>query len=105
MTTCGDHRIIIQNRTGVEIKVTKFEYMDGNRSKTENMFFGGSDTIDDGDQEDYTRNFEGIGNQDTTFTLTYQHRTGNNWTGNRVHRTDAHCDDDETTVITVTDRP
>jgi hypothetical protein len=47
----------------------------------------------------------GIGNENTTFTVTYQHRSGsNNWGPNRVHTTGTvHCDDNDRISITLTD--
>jgi hypothetical protein len=106
MANCEDVTIVIRNETGVEIRATKFEYMDGSRSKTENIFFGGSDTFDPGEDRDYgPRNLEGIGNENTTFTVTYQHRSGsNNWGTNRVHTTgNVHCDDNDRITVTLTD--
>ena len=38
MTTAGDFKITIQNDTGVEVRASKFEYRDGTKSKTENIF-------------------------------------------------------------------
>ena len=102
MTTAGDVRFIIQNRTGVEIKTTKFEYRDGTRSKTENIFLGGSNTFDVGEDKDYTRNLEGIGNEQTEFTVTYQRRTGNNWSANHVETTPTFtCNDNDEVVVVI----
>lgn len=102
MTTAGDVRIVLQNRTGVEIKATKFEYRDGTRSKTENIFFGGSDTLDAGEDKDYTRNLEGIGRESTEFTVTYQRRIGNNWSANNVETTPTFtCDDNEVVFVVI----
>ncbi len=72
--------------------------------KTENMFFGGGDRIDDNDEKDYTRNLQGIGGELTKFTVTYQHRIGNNWSGNHVETTGLfRCQDTEDKTIVLTD--
>ena len=101
MANAEEFTIILQNRTGVEIKATKFEYMDGTRSKNENIFFGGSDRIDNNGERTYTRNLQGIGGENTSFTVTYQHRVGNNWSGNHVARSDTFQAEDkgEMTVV------
>jgi len=84
MSTCNNFTIHLHNRTGVEIRGTKFEYTDGNSSKNENIFFAGSDSFNVNETKDYTRDLGGIGGEHTTFTVTYQHRmtSGNNWSGN-----------------------
>ena len=48
MTTAGNFTITIQNDTGVEVKALKFQYRDGTKTQTENLFFGGSDRINAG---------------------------------------------------------
>jgi hypothetical protein len=105
MANCEEFTIVIQNRTGIEIKATKFEYDDGTRSKIENMFLGGSVRIDDGDEKEYKRNLQGIGGESTKFTVTYQHRSGsNNWSANHVARTGTFtCGDGESKTIVLTD--
>ncbi|GAA4975958.1 hypothetical protein [Actinoplanes utahensis] len=104
MTSAGEFEIIIQNKTGVEIKATKFEYMDGSRSKNENIFFGGNDRIGNNEERRYTRTLQGVGGEMTSFTVTYQHRVGNNWSGNHVAQTDRfECNDREQKVVVLTD--
>jgi hypothetical protein len=105
MATCEDVTIFITNSTGVEIKATQFQYTDGGRAKTENLFFGGSDTFDPGETKDYgPRNLGGIGNENTRFTVTYQHRSGNSWGPNLVETTGTlSCDDNDDFTITLTD--
>ena len=105
MTTAGNFKIVIQNNTGVEVKASKFEYRDGSKSKTENIFFGGSDNIDAGANKDYTRNLQGIGNESTEFTVTYQKRSGtNNWSANHVKTTDTFtCQDNDSYTVVLTD--
>ena len=104
MANCENFTIFIRNDTGVEIRATKFEYTDGSRSKNENIFFGGSDTLDPGETKDYTRNLQGIGGENTRFTVTYQHRSGNNnWGTNRVETTDEfECGDNRSRTIVLT---
>ncbi|WP_026927396.1 hypothetical protein [Granulicoccus phenolivorans] len=89
MANCENFTIHLFNDTGVEIRATKFEYRDGTRSKTENMFgINGGDRIDSGGDERYVRNLQGIGSENTEFTVTYQQRQGtHNWSSNQVHTT------------------
>ena len=106
MTTAGDFKIIIQNDTGDEVRASKFEYRDGTKSKTENIFGPlGSTTINAGAHKDYTRNLQGIGNESTEFTVTYQKRSGtNNWSGNHVKTTATFtCQDNESYTVVLTD--
>jgi hypothetical protein len=105
MTSAGNFTITIQNDTGVEVRASKFEYRDGTRSKTENIFFGGSDRIDAGGHKDYTRNLQGIGNESTEFTVTYQKRSGtNNWSANLIATTDTFvCQDNEGKTVVLAD--
>jgi len=101
---CGNFKVKILNRTGVEIKVTKFEYtVPGGPPETENMFPGGSVTIDDGETKTYTRNLQEIGNRSTTFTFTYQKRVGSNWGPNLVHTGNRFtCQDNEERLSIIT---
>jgi hypothetical protein len=105
MTSAGNVTIVIQNDTGVEVKASKFEYRDGTKSKTENIFFGGSDSIDAGSKKEYTRHLEGTGEQSTEFTVTYQKRSGtNNWSANHAATTDTFtCQDNHTYTVFLTD--
>jgi len=87
MTTCKDFTILLHNRAGVEIRATKLEYLDENKSKNENIFgLDGSDSFNVDEKKEYTRNLQGIEDESTTFTVTYQHRltSGNNWSGNHT---------------------
>ena len=106
MTTAGNFKIVIQNDTGVEVRASKFEYRDENKSKTENIFGPlGSVTINAGASKDYTRNLGGIGNEETEFTVTYQKRSGtNNWSANHVKTTDTFtCQDNDSFTVVLTD--
>jgi len=95
--------ITIENRTGTEVKVTKFEYMKGNRSATENMLSLGSDTIPSGGERGYTRNLQGIEGQCTRFTVTYQPRKGDKWGANETEETgEFTCQDDGSKTVTLT---
>ena len=82
---CQKFEVKILNRTGVEIKATKFEYtVPGGGPKTENIFFGGSDTIKDGETKTYTRNSaRNRGRVYHSSRFTYQKRSGSNWGPNR----------------------
>lgn len=105
MATCEDVTIFITNSTGVEVKATRFQYTDEGRSRDENIFSFGSDTFDPGETKDYgPRNFGKIGNENTEFTVTYQHRSGNSWGPNLVETTGTfNCDDNDDFHITLTD--
>ncbi len=107
MTTAGDFKIVIQNDTGDEVKASKFEYRDGTKSKTENIFgpLGSTTIILPCARKDYTRNLQGIGNESTEFTVTYQKRSGtNNWSANHVKTTDTFtCQDNESYTVVLTD--
>jgi hypothetical protein len=97
--------ITIENRTGTEVKATKFEYMKGNRSATENIFgVDGSDTIPAGGERGYTRNLQGIEGQSTRFTVTYQPRKGDKWGANETEETGSFtCQDDGSKTVTLTE--
>ena len=104
MANCSNFTIKILNRTGVEIKATKFEYTNpGGGPKTENIFVGGFDTIDDGETKDYTRTLESIGNESTRFVVTYQRRIGSHWGPNEVHEGNRfRCQDNEERLTIIT---
>jgi hypothetical protein len=104
MSNCENFRIKILNRTGVEIRATKFEYTDpGGGTQTENIFVGGSDTIGPGETKDYMRNLQGIGNEFTVFTVTYQSRRGSGWGPNEVHEGNRFkCQDNEERLTIIT---
>ena len=101
MPNCENFRIFIRNDHSVEVRATKLEYIDGSRSKNENLFSLGSDTFDPGETKDYTRNLQGIGGERTRLTVTYQHRSGNNnWGTNRVETTpEFECGDGESRTV------
>ena len=110
MATCEDVTITIRNETSVEIRATKFEYTYGGKGITEHIFgVDGSDRFDPGDSKEYgRRNFGSIGNETTTFTVTYQRRRGSGWGAtwgaNLVHtHGPVHCDDNDSFTITLTD--
>jgi hypothetical protein len=89
-TTCGDFKITLMNGTEDEIKVTKFEYKDGSIWKTEIGMFGadGHQKIEEGRGFTWTRDLEGIGNENTQFRVTYQHRVGGfKWDDAKCHYT------------------
>jgi hypothetical protein len=98
-------RITIANRTGTEVKVTKFEYLKGDRSANENLLgVDGFDTIPDGSGRTYTRNLQGIEGQRTRFTVTYEPRQGDKWGANHTEETDEFtCRDDTSKTVTLTE--
>jgi hypothetical protein len=104
MATCEDFKIQILNRTGVEIRATRFQYTDRDgRTQTENIFSGGSDTFDPDETKEYTRNLQGIGNEFTTFTVTFQRRLGSGWGPNDVHEGNRFkCEDNEERLTIIT---
>jgi hypothetical protein len=105
MANCEDFTITIQNRTGVEIRTTKLEYRDGTETHTEHAFgVDGSDRIDNGRDNKYKRNLQGIGEESTELTVTYQLRSGNDWSANHVVTTDTFtCRDNGSKTITIND--
>lgn len=77
MANCGDFKITLMNGTHGEIKVTKFEYKDGSNWKTENMLGAdGHQKIEEDHGFTWTRDLEGVGNEDTQFRVTYKHHVG-----------------------------
>jgi hypothetical protein len=105
MANAEDFTIVIQNKTGVEVRTTKFEFRDGDKSRTEHLWPSGSTRIDNGGEKDYKRNLQGVGEESTEFTVTYQHRSGkSNWSANHVMTTDTFtCKDNGSYTVVLTD--
>ena len=101
---CQKFGVRILNRTGVEIKATRFQYtVPGGGPQTESIFFGGGDRIKDGETKTYTRNLQKIGDEFTQFSFTYQKRSGSNWGPNLVHtgnRFQCHDNGERLSIIT-----
>lgn len=77
MAKANDFKITIVNQSGLRIRVTKFEYKDGSKWKTENMFgLEGYDIIVEDGSRTYTRDLGGIGGERTCFRTTYKHDYG-----------------------------
>ena len=77
MANCENYKITLMNNTHAEIKVTRFEYKDGSNWKTENMLgLDGHQKIEKEHGFAWTRDLEGIGNENTQFRVTYQHHVG-----------------------------
>jgi hypothetical protein len=72
---CKDVKITIKNGTKDTVNVTKFEYfdVDKNKFRTEN-FFGGVDglTVSPNKSSATTRNLQHVGNDLTSFKVTYR---------------------------------
>jgi hypothetical protein len=73
MANCENYKITVMNSTHGEIKVTKFEYKDGSNWKTENMLgLDGHQKIEEKHGLTWTRDLEGVGNEDTQFRRAVQ---------------------------------
>lgn len=85
MAKCEDFRIILKNHADGEVKATKFEYKDGSKWKTENMFgLDGIQKIEKDHQVSFTRNLGGIGDESTKFRVTYKHHIGGTRWGSKL---------------------
>jgi hypothetical protein len=77
MANCENFKITLMNNTHAEIKVTKFEYKDGSNWDTENMLGAdGGQKIEKEHGFTWTRDLEGVGNENTQFRVTYKHHIG-----------------------------
>jgi hypothetical protein len=77
MANCQDFTIKLQNSTHGEIRTTKFEYKDGSKWKTENMFgLDGYQKIEKDHYVEFKRDLEGVGGETTQFKVTYKHHIG-----------------------------
>jgi hypothetical protein len=75
---CSNVKITLRNETSDEIRVTKFQYLDGVMWKTENMFGvdGHQDFEPNASGLSWTRDLGGVGGESTKFKATYKHRIG-----------------------------
>ena len=88
MANCQDFKITLKNAAGGEIKATQFQYKDGARWKTENMFgLDGYQKIEKDHQVTFTRDLEGIGSESTQFRVTYRHHIGGTVWGDEIVET------------------
>jgi hypothetical protein len=94
------HIVLLNNDVGgKEIKATKFEYMDGSKWKTENLFgLDGHHKIASTDPASFDRNLQGIGGERTQFRVTYRLESwladGPRWSDEIVETTDMFtCED------------
>jgi hypothetical protein len=90
MANCENFTITLKNSTHGEIKATKFEYKDGSKWKTENMFgIDGFKKIEQDHSIPFTRNLQGIGGESTQFRVTYKHHIGGTtWSTDKVETTE-----------------
>lgn len=90
MANCQDFTVTLQNSTDGEIKVTKFEYKDGSKFKTENLLgIDGHQKIEKDHSVSFKRNLQGIGNESTQFQVTYKHHIGGiKWGNENVQTTE-----------------
>jgi len=105
MATCSNFDIILHNSTHGEIKATKFEYKDGAKWKTENMFgLDGYQKIEKDHGVKFTRDLGGIGNENTQFRVTYQHHAGGTLWGDKLVETTGvfRANDNESKTVTLT---
>ncbi len=101
---CGNFTIYFKNCTSGEIKVTRFEYKDGSKWRTENLFgLDGYQKLDEGATWPKTRDLGGIGDESTQFRVTYQpHIGGTKWGPAKCELTEtfvAHDNGDKTVNI------
>jgi hypothetical protein len=106
MAKCENFKITLKNSTHAEIKAKKFEYKDGSKWKTENMFgLDGHQKIEKDHQVPFTRNIGGIGDEKTCFRVTYSHHIGGSkWSQNMVKTTGmftAHDNGSKTVTLTM----
>ncbi len=91
MARCENFKITLENQVGHDIKVTKFQYRDGSKWKTENLLgIDGHKKLDAGESWSRTRNLGGIGNERTCFRVTYHQRTprGGYWATKIIETTE-----------------
>ena len=105
MAKCEDFKITLKNSTHGEIKAKKFEYKDGSKWRTENMFgLDGHQKIEKDHQVSWTRNLGGIGDESTKFRVTYVHHIGGTkWGSNLTETTNsfvAHDNGSRTVTMT-----
>ena len=105
MANCQNFKITIDNSCDGEIKATKFEYKDGSTWKTENMFgIDGHQKIEKDHAVRFTRNLGGIGDETTTFRVTYKHHVGGTVWGDDICKTTesfvAHDNGSKTVTLT-----
>ena len=102
---CENYKITVMNSTHGEIKVTKFEYKDGSNWKTEKPFgLDGYQKIEKDHGFTWTRDLEGIGNENTQFRVTYQHHVGGTkWGDDKCMVTSVFkAEDNESRTVTLT---
>jgi len=88
MAKCENFKIILKNCADGEVKVTKFEYKDGSKWRTEHMFgIDGHQKIEKDHKISFTRNLRGIGDERTKFRVTYKHRYGGTLWGSKTIKT------------------
>jgi hypothetical protein len=105
MANCEDFKITLMNNTHAEIKVTKFEYKDGSNWKTENMLgLDGCQKIEKEHGFTWTRDLEGIGNENTQFRVTYQHHVGGTKWGDAISAVTSvfEAEDNHSRTVTLT---
>lgn len=105
MANCENFRITLHNSCDAEIKVKKFEYKDGSNWKTENMLgIDGVQKIEKDHEIPFTRTLSGIGEESTSFRVTYCHHLGGLKWGNDIVATTpafvAHDNHSKTVTLT-----
>lgn len=105
MANCQDFTVTLKNDTDGQIKATKFEYKDGSKWKTENLFgIDGHQKIDENRSVNFKRNLQGIGDESTQFKVTYQnHLGGTKWSDDHIETTEvftAHDNGNKTVTLT-----
>ena len=105
MATADNFTIKLRNCTNSEIKAKKFEYKDGAKWKTENMFgLDGHQKIEKVHEVAFTRNLRGIGSENTCFRVTYSHHIGGTkWSKNYIETTTMFkAEDNKSKTVTLT---
>lgn len=105
MATCENFLITLKNSCDGEIKVSKFEYKDGSKWDSENMFgVDGVQKIEKDHAIPFRRNLGGIGEESTQFRVTYKHHLGGTKWGDDIVETTpaftAHDNHSKTVVLT-----
>ena len=105
MANASNFTITLKNSTDAEIKATKFEYKDGTKWETENLFgLDGFKKIEKDHSFPFTRTLQGVGDEGTCFKVTYKHHIGGTtWSTDKVETTAPFvCHDNGSKIVTLT---
>jgi hypothetical protein len=88
--TCSNVDVTIKNSTSDEIKVKRFEYLDGSTWRTETGMFGvdGFQKLMPNKSVPFERDLERVGGESTRIRVTYAHHIGGSkWGSDRTFYT------------------